>query len=275
MSQTTFFKVDRKILNHPLWLAEPFTKGQAWIDLIGEANHAPGYFLKRGIKIILNRGQIGRSIECWMRRWKWSKGKVSRFFNFLEKEEMIEQQRGNQTTVITICNYKLYQGEYKKEYSKDDKANRPANSNPNGLQTVTQTDCKQDTNNKKKNKKNKKNNSFIETSIEFQLSKLLLDLMIKNSPTCRKPNNLQGWAKQIGLMINRDKRDPEQIRQVIGWCQEDEFWKTNILSTSKLRDKYDQLILKMGLTEEQPTEDSPITRQLLDSVEYKMPKSWL
>jgi len=47
------------------------------------------------------------------------------------------------------------------------------------------------------------------------------------------------------LMLRIDKREVEEIKQVIRWCQQDEFWRTNILSTSKLREQYDALVVKM------------------------------
>jgi hypothetical protein len=45
------------------------------------------------------------------------------------------------------------------------------------------------------------------------------------------------------LMLDRDKRTPDQIERAIRWCQTDEFWRGVILSASKLREKYDQLRL--------------------------------
>ena len=36
----------------------------------------------------------------------------------------------------------------------------------------------------------------------------------------------------------------EQVSAAIRWCQSDEFWRSNILSMSKLRDKYEQLRLQ-------------------------------
>ena len=46
-------------------------------------------------------------------------------------------------------------------------------------------------------------------------------------------------------MIRLDKRKPERIEAVIYWCQQDPFWQSNILSTEKLREKFDQLELRM------------------------------
>ncbi|WP_191363460.1 hypothetical protein [Limosilactobacillus oris] len=51
----------------------------------------------------------------------------------------------------------------------------------------------------------------------------------------------QKWADSIRLMIERDKRTPQQINNMIDWCQADDFWKQNILSTAKLRKQYDTM----------------------------------
>ena len=59
-----------------------------------------------------------------------------------------------------------------------------------------------------------------------------------------QPANLQKWAAVIDRMIRIDKRDPDDIGYMIDWCQADEFWRTNILSATKLRDQWDQLYLK-------------------------------
>jgi hypothetical protein len=45
------------------------------------------------------------------------------------------------------------------------------------------------------------------------------------------------------LLLDLDGRTFEQVEAAIVWSQNDEFWRTNILSASKLRSKYDQLRL--------------------------------
>ncbi|NLE23743.1 MAG: hypothetical protein GX625_00130 [Clostridiaceae bacterium] len=94
---------------------------------------------------------------------------------------------------------------------------------------------------KKKSIRNKR--LFVEDSIEFQLSKKLLDYILINNPNYKMPN-LQNWAKHIDYMIRLDKRTPEQINDIIVFSQEDSFWKSNVLSTEKLRQKFDQLWIK-------------------------------
>jgi hypothetical protein len=87
--------------------------------------------------------------------------------------------------------------------------------------------------------------SFPEGSDEWSCAFLLFNLIRQRRPTFKEPN-LQSWAKQIDLMIRKDNRPVEEIRQVITWCQGDDFWQNNILSTAKLKAQFDQLALKMG-----------------------------
>jgi len=75
-----------------------------------------------------------------------------------------------------------------------------------------------------------------------KLSDFLLACIVKNSPNFK--GNPRVWDDPIEKMIRIDKRDPEEIAQVIMFAQMDNFWQANILSGGKLREKYDQLWLK-------------------------------
>lgn len=106
-----WIKLYRSIQDNDLWLAEPFSKGQAWADLILSANHKPGIFWVRQVQINLERGQLGLSEITFSKRWKWSRGKVRRYLAMLENRGMIVQQKNPVTSIITICNYSSYQHE--------------------------------------------------------------------------------------------------------------------------------------------------------------------
>jgi hypothetical protein len=77
-----------------------------------------------------------------------------------------------------------------------------------------------------------------------RLSQFLFSRMLLNNPKAKKPN-FESWAKHVGLMLRVEKRTTQEIEDVIEFSQGDDFWKVNILSTSKLREKFDQLYLKM------------------------------
>jgi len=89
-----------------------------------------------------------------------------------------------------------------------------------------------------------KTTKYSEDSDELRLSKLLITLIRQRNPGHKEPD-LQKWAYNIDLMLRIDKRDPLIIEKLIIWCQADSFWQNNILSTAKLREQYDQLLLKM------------------------------
>lgn len=59
----------------------------------------------------------------------------------------------------------------------------------------------------------------------------------------KRPTIGKGWKDAARLMIDRDGRTVDQIIKAIDWCQDDEFWRPNIMSMPKLREKYDQLRL--------------------------------
>jgi hypothetical protein len=73
---------------------------------------------------------------------------------------------------------------------------------------------------------------------------LLFDEIRSRKPDFKAPN-LNNWARHVDLMIRRDKRKPARVEEVIRWCQRDEFWQNNILSTAKLRKQFDKLELAM------------------------------
>jgi len=90
-------------------------------------------------------------------------------------------------------------------------------------------------------------NKFSDEGIEVKLAKELYLGMKENNLGCIEPN-FQMWAKNIDMMLRVDKRNVEDIRKIINFSQHDSFWKSNILSTTKLREKFDQLILKVNNT---------------------------
>ena len=72
-----------------------------------------------------------------------------------------------------------------------------------------------------------------------QLCRHLADRIEANGS--KRPSITKKWRDSARLLIDRDGRTPERIHKAIDWCQDDEFWRGNILSMPKLREKYDQL----------------------------------
>lgn len=59
----------------------------------------------------------------------------------------------------------------------------------------------------------------------------------------KRPGITKRWRTAARLMLDQDGRTETEVLGAIDWCQADEFWRSNILSLPKLREKYDQLRL--------------------------------
>lgn len=62
--------------------------------------------------------------------------------------------------------------------------------------------------------------------------------------TGRAPRITAAWRTQARLMIDRDGRTVEEITRIIDWVEADDFWRANVLSLPKLRQKFDTLRLQ-------------------------------
>jgi hypothetical protein len=85
-----------------------------------------------------------------------------------------------------------------------------------------------------------------------RLCNLLASLIVENDPKAKVAPDSKGWRDAARRLLALDGRPVEQIEQVIRWSQADPFWRANVLSMPKLRDKYGQLLLKM---------QTPVARQ--------------
>lgn len=97
--------LNRSLLDHWLWQDKPFSRGQAWIDLLLMTNHDENKFLLGSELIVVGRGEFVTSEIKLMERWGWSKEKTRKFLNTLIKDGMIEKKTDRRKTTIKIVNY--------------------------------------------------------------------------------------------------------------------------------------------------------------------------
>ncbi len=58
---------------------------------------------------------------------------------------------------------------------------------------------------------------------------------------CKRPAITEKWRDAARLMLDKDGYTEQQVKAAIDWSQDHEFWRANILSMPKLREKYEQL----------------------------------
>nr|WP_319265390.1 hypothetical protein [uncultured Draconibacterium sp.] len=150
-----WIKLYRKIAENPLWLIKPFSRGQAWIDLLILANHKPGFFYIRDVKVKVKRGEVGWSEPKLSERWGWSRTKVRKFLKDLAEEQQIILDKHSVTQIITILNFEEYQ---KKEQQEIQQPIPQTGQQQNSSKTTAEQ--QQDPNKNDKNIKNDKNSLF-------------------------------------------------------------------------------------------------------------------
>ncbi len=190
----------------------------------------PGQFItgRKSLTEDLNKGMKPEQ--------KLSEKSWERYLKNLEKWQMLTIKTTNKYSVITVAKWNDYQ----------ETDQQLTNNCPTSDQQLT-------TNNNG-NKGNKKDScqKFKYESSDMELAQLLFNYIQDNSEKAYhlKNSNIESWANTIRLMRTQDKRTHEQIKYLIDWTQKHEFWKTVILSPSNLREKFNQLIIKVKAEKE-------------------------
>jgi hypothetical protein len=109
-------KFYRSIIHHPvIGFKKPFKKSEAWIWILAEATWQKEGRIKyvdfggKERKITLERGELAHSIRFMQDAFGWkSKTKISRFIDDLMSEQMLSKKVVQQISVLSVCNYGLY-----------------------------------------------------------------------------------------------------------------------------------------------------------------------
>ncbi|MDK2917269.1 MAG: hypothetical protein PWQ37_2 [Candidatus Petromonas sp.] len=104
-----WISLHRKIQKHWLWKDKPFSKGQAWIDILMMVNHEDGKAYFRDSVYEVKRGERITSELQLAERWGWSRNKVRKFLDDLKKEQMLEVKKDKRKTFLKVVNYNTYQ----------------------------------------------------------------------------------------------------------------------------------------------------------------------
>ena len=146
-----YISIYRKMQNSWFWRVKPFSPGQAWVDMLLDANHSAAEILFNGKILKIERGSFVTSLEALKIRWGWSRKKLNRWVGrWTESGQLVSQNLSYKGTRITICNYDTYQnGGTAKEQAKEQAREQPGDSRG----TINNNDNKDNTDNTYKKKK--------------------------------------------------------------------------------------------------------------------------
>lgn len=104
-----WIRVQRSLVEHWLWQDEPYSFGQAWIDLLLTASWKDHKSYFHGELEHKKAGTVYTSKRYLADRWKWNRRKLDKFLSALEGDKMVEIESTKNCTTINIVNYTMYQ----------------------------------------------------------------------------------------------------------------------------------------------------------------------
>ncbi len=144
----------------------------------------------------------------------------------------IKIDSGSHYSIVTVCNWETYQNN-DNESGQATGNQRVGNGQPMGTN----------------NNKNNNNNISSRPALRFgpgdrELAEHIWGKVHALQPS-RKAPNLERWANDIRLARETDGRSLTDLRDLFDRAHADAFWQANILSPAKLREKFDDLDLKL------------------------------
>lgn len=108
-----WIKLHRKILHH--WVADEPECLAVWVRLLIEANHTTSKRLFNGRMTTIERGQLLFGLQRFNQKSGVSIAKLRRYLRLFETEGMIDRQKDNKYSLITITCYEDFQDSTGKE----------------------------------------------------------------------------------------------------------------------------------------------------------------
>ncbi|WP_048341025.1 MULTISPECIES: hypothetical protein [Clostridium] len=239
-----WIKLYRQLLDKTIWKNSTPEQCKILITLLLMANHKENEWEWQGKKFSVVPGQFITSLDNIAK--ECGKGisvkNIRTALTKFEKYGFLTNQSTKTGRLITIVNWAFYQGE------------EIQNGKVNGKEVAKkrQSNGKEVAPNKNdKNVKNEKKNIYMSDSNEYRLAEYLYKYILKNNPNTKEPN-LQNWAKTFDYILRIDRRELEEVKRLISFCQGHSFWYKNILSADKFRKQYDRLVLEFSDINKKP-----------------------
>ena len=204
MATQGWIPVNRQLQEHWLWKDKPFSKGQAWIDLLMLANHEDKKIPYKGEIITCERGTVNLSVSLLASRWGWSRDKTRNFLKLLESDEMVVVNATTHRTTITIENYALYNDRRTTKRQQND-------SKPTASRQQADTTNNDNNDNNKNNNKNIYGEFKNVVLSEEELAKLKAKI----------PNYEDYIERLSAYMASKGKRYKSHYATILAWARKE------------------------------------------------------
>lgn len=265
-----YFKLYRDIFESSIWM-QPVDL-RLFIYLIGQARYKEEPNTKyKTYGIIIKRGQFLRSyrkirddLEYFENNAvkHYSLSVIKRSVDRLVEQERIKIQQTKLGTLFTVVNYRQYQ-DYQEN---NEELGTDLEQGWNGVGTPAEQYSKKGKEGERREKEKRSDSEspntlsekeeyepkYGEESIPYKAAKYLRGRVLENNKRQPvpdpNPEDLEDWAielERLNRLGPKGKRNAgyswEEIRNIMDWCQEDEFWSGNICSAPTFRDQITKL----------------------------------
>ncbi len=205
----------------------------------------------------------------WRKSFGFSEKKLQKVFKFLSDSKIFSINFYEKSIRVSSDNILKYKDEWSSRKSKnsgvypDQLPSSRARVQKQNTEIDTDIDPKEDSKireesndsscRRKKNgdesqskKTNPEKKIFPPESEAYRLAAYMRDTLMESVPTLRDPD-LQKWAYEFDKALRNDSRmdNARFVAQVIKWACTHDFWRANIQSPKKLREKFDMLTARM------------------------------
>ena len=212
----SWIKISRKLTSWE-WYQES-KMVHIYVHLLIKANHKPKVW--RGT--LIERGQLITGRKVLAIELNMSEQSVRTCLNRLKKTGEIIITPTNKFSLITIVKYDDHQ-------SSDDVSNQPTNQPSTKKQpSINQPSTTNNNSNNINNKRIKEYSSSVKQTFDTCLKFFPIDIHPKEK-------DIDKWIDTIDKLNRIDGYSFKQIINLIKWTRNDDWWKPNFLSITKLR----------------------------------------
>ena len=244
-----WISLHRKLLDNPIFKNHKLL--QTFLYCLLKATHDDYELLIGDQMVSLKSGQLATGRKAISQATNLTEQNVRTALNKLEKLGILTIKPTSKYSIITVAAWDTYQQNNQ----------QVTNNQPTSNQQVTTNN---NINNKNNINKTKSPNKFSDE--DLKCAEFIFGLLKKMNPDHKEPN-FNTWADDVRKMREIDKRTHRDICEVFKFANQDDFWKSNILSPKTLRKQFDKLtIKKSGVTNEKNTGHSNRPTSAVDRV---------
>lgn len=269
-----YIKINRKILDWE-WYGNINTK-VLFLHMLLKANWKQGKFEGK----IIEKGSFVSSIPKLALETDLTAREIRTAIEHLKATGELTAKSNSKYTVFTINNYCSYQvsdtqngsQSTDERHSNDILLTGKRHSNDRLTTTIEEVkkgrreEFKEEEEGKKKDIKDivapsKAVATFPENSFEMICVNTLIHSCLDNFPASKVPTTEVEktiWCDHIEKMKRLDHRSEEDIKEAMKFAITDQFWKSNIRSTKKFREKFETLLLQ---SKNKKPNKAPVVRQ--------------